>query len=199
VTKIVSEICLIEGVGDKYAEQEFFVPDDFWEFDYKFNKSQLKNKENSKEDRNKLIPINEKAVVVKNPSSLKNIAPAVRGIIDDKGNVYLSVRGNCIHQTIIDALEKMNLLIVDKLWYRNLPTTFVTIQRFRDTDILAMGESNFYLYNKPGYTATEEEIDNSYSPILEAARIKNPHLYIAFTLIGDLEKNPNPPSVSTIF
>lgn len=172
---------LIEGVGDKYAEQKFYIPQEFDEFQNTFNKSQI--------ERDKIIQINERASVVKNPSSLDNFATGVRGVIDKKGNIYLALKNNCIHQTILDALNKMGLLEVSDFWYRKLPTTFITVQRYKNTNILAMGESNLFLQGV--FEATPEEINDAYLPILWETYHKNPHIKITMKLISELEENPS--------
>jgi hypothetical protein len=185
VLKIVKE-SLIEGVADKHIEQRFAIPQEFDEFERKFDLSQV--------ERNKVIQINEKANVIKNPTSLKNVAPGVRGIIDEYGNVYLSLRNNCIHQTILEALEKMGIVTLEQYWSHKPPTNFISIQRVKDTDILAMGESNLLLYDDK----VTPEIKEAYFPILWAAHTKNPQLNIVFKLIGTFLDAQNIPDVSKI-
>lgn len=173
MTKIVRE-----GIGDVYASKRFFIPDEFQEFNQEYEISQ---------NRNKIITINEKAKVIKNPSSLKNIAPDVRGIIDKEGNVYLSIKANCIHQTILDSLEDQGLITVPYRWYQDLPTEFISIQRVGNTDIIAMGESNLVL-DEYRNSFTEEQIQEAYLPIINKAKKLNPNLNIQFGLVNDIRR-----------
>jgi len=175
VSKIVRER-LIEGIGDVYASKRFYIPDEFEDFNQEYEI--LKNKD-------QIITINEKARVIKNPSSLSNIAPDVRGIIDKNGNVYLSIKANCIHQTILDSLEDQGLIKVPDRWYQDLPTEFISIQRVGNTDIIAMGESNLVL-DEYRDSFTEEQIDRAYLPIINKAKKLNPNLNIQFELIHEI-------------
>jgi len=173
MTKIVRE-----GIGDVYASKRFYIPDEFQEFNQQYEI--ISNKD-------KIININEKAKVIKNPSSLANIAPDVRGIIDKRGNVYLSVKANCIHQTILDSLEDQGLIKVPHRWYQDLPSEFISIQRVSDTDIIAMGESNLVL-DEYRDSFTEEQIERAYLPIINRAKKLNPNLNIQFVLIHDIRR-----------
>ena len=137
-----------EGIGDVYASKRFYIPDEFEEFNQEYEISK---------NRDKIIDINEKAKVIVNPTSLTNIAPDVRGIIDKKGNVYLSIKANCIHQTILDSLQFQNLVTVPHRWIHKLPTEFISIQRVGGTDMIAMGESNLVL-DEYRNEFTEQEI-----------------------------------------
>jgi len=83
----------------------------------------------------------------------------------------------------------MNVLEVQDFWYRELPTTFVTVQRYKNSNILAMGESNLYLEGI--YTASKEEINDAYLPFLWETHHKNPHIKVTMKLISELEQNPS--------
>lgn len=165
-----------EGIGDVYASKRFYIPDEFEEFNQEYEISK---------NRDKIIDINEKAKVIVNPTSLTNIAPDVRGIIDKKGNVYLSIKANCIHQTILDSLQFQNLVTVPHRWIHKLPTEFISIQRVGGTDMIGMGESNLVL-DEYRNEFTEQEIANAYLPIINRAKRKNPHLDIRFELVSNL-------------
>jgi len=161
---------LLEGVGDKYAYDRFYIPDEKIEFDEKYNISKI--------ERDKLIRINERASIVKNPISLENFADNVRGLIDKHGNVYLSVRANCIHQTIIDSLVEQGFIKDVPNWMSRFPTEFITIQR--QGQHILMGESNFLL--KVPTAFFNKEIKDSYMPIINKAKEINPTLSILFKL-----------------
>ena len=158
--KIVKE-SLIEGVGDRYALKRFNIPDEEDSFEEDYNISKI--------ERNKIIPVSEKASVVVNPTTIGMIPDFSRGLIDKNGNLYIAIRNNCIHQTIIDGLSQKGLIRnVDK-WYEKLPTEFVTIQKVTGNTI-GLGESNdlsFY---------SQENIEKTYGKIFDKAKEKNPNI-----------------------
>lgn len=173
-----------EGVGDKYAKNRFGIEDEFSEFEKKYKMSNLlKNKED-------IIFQNEYTTIIKNPKSLANIEPEVRGIIDNDGNLYIEKSPNVLHNTLILYLNEMGIIPYNKLWHMTLPTDFITVQRYYDTNIFALGESNEMLlddedrYHDISDVPTKKESLPIFDKYLEKAKKINPHIYFINKRIG---------------
>ena len=74
---------LKEGVGDKYVEKKFHIPDEETEFEKQWQGELQKNVE-------KPFKSNGKLDVYKNPSSLKHFDNSVRAIADENGDLYVA-------------------------------------------------------------------------------------------------------------
>lgn len=75
---------IIEGVGDKYLSDKYPIDPEFYDFEKKYKS--YKNIENKEEV---IFNDGRDFIIIKNPKSLKNFGDSVRGIIDNKGNLYL--------------------------------------------------------------------------------------------------------------
>jgi hypothetical protein len=166
-----------EGVGDKYAEKHFGIDNEFSNFekDYKMM-NLLKNKE-------QIIFQNKHTIIIKNPKSLKNIEPNVRGVIDNDGNLYIEKSPYVTHSVLLIYLSEKGIIPYFRLWHITLPTDFITVQRYSDTNIFALGESNEMLLDdddrfndKNRNVPTRKESLPIFNKYLEKARKINPHI-----------------------
>lgn len=183
MAKIVKE-SLIEGVGDKYLQSKFGMDDEFAEFNKKFNMQQLEK--NKKEGYNEVITDNGKIKLIKNPTSIKNFEHGVRGVIDSKGNLYMSTTfKGIIHVEILELLKSKGIFSGDTKtlgWGKKLPqeSGFLTIQRYKDTNYIAIGESNKNIYELSDW---KEKI-HFYDEFIERAKKVNPTLNFTNKLVG---------------
>lgn len=168
-----------EGVGDTYAEKEFNMPHPNTDFETRYNKE--KNRENQEEK----LGDGDMISLIKNPKSLKNIGYGVRGVIDNKGNLYLEETSKVIHQEILDFLEEKGLISgAMKAWDEELPKFFITVQRYEKNNIIGLGESNSQMYPNEERTNVEfwdripslEESTPVYQEFFDRARPKNPSI-----------------------
>ena len=145
--KIVREH-LIEGVADKFAEKEFYMPSEEAEFDVQYNKKEVESKERDKIIGQYTLKSYGTTSVIKNPSSLKNLGKNVRGVIDVDGNLYMETVNVGTHNTLINYLADKGLMERVDMWHLKRPTKFLTVQRVWDTPIIAIGESNMLLHDR---------------------------------------------------
>lgn len=99
-----------EGVGDKYAERRFNIPNQDDEFEKEYQ--QKLKKDNPSPENGKLVATVEDRTshefvnIYKNPKSLKNFGENVRGISDNNGNLYLAqFDKRFLHSDIGNALK----------------------------------------------------------------------------------------------
>jgi hypothetical protein len=90
--------------------------------------------------------------LIRNPKSLKNFDPSVRGVIDNKGNLYLENHPLKIHHDILKILVDKGLLqdyVFRKNWNAFLPNQigFLTVQRW-GSGAIAIGHSNKLIYDE---------------------------------------------------
>ena len=119
-----------------------------------------------------------------NPVSLKVCGPNVRGVITPSGDLYLENQSNgTIHNDILKTLTGWGVLPgpFRRNWTRKLPieSGFLTVQRYKDTDVICIGESNRLLYTKAGY----EEHIAVFRQFLEAARANHPGITFVDKLV----------------
>jgi hypothetical protein len=169
-----------EDVGEKYAEKAFNIKPEFSDFETKYQKHQ------ANENKDEIIYNNGNIVIIKNPKSLEYIGPSVRGIIDRKGNLYTEQTSKCIHRKLIKILVSKGLLnYEDDEWRDVLPTEFITVQRYNDTNEYEVGESHYPM-------RSTDERDNSllwwekipnyedakpvFQRFIDLANRKNPHI-----------------------
>lgn len=180
--KILSIKQIIESIGDKYLQKKYpgrFV-DDFDDFDKKYNSMKI-DKENmdtvyEREDGWKLL---------KNPKSLKILDRSVRGIILLNGDFYVeSFSKGTIHQDIIKILLDKGIIKDNpgKNWGRKLPeeTGFITVQRYKDSKWIAIGESNKIIYDDEDW----KKYVNHYDKVIAKAKDKNPQINFSNKLVG---------------
>lgn len=165
-----------KDVSGTLATNRFGLPKEFTDFDKKFKTFQnFKNKE-------EIIPYNIKrfsetltGIIIKNPKTLTNIEPDVRGVIDKDGNFYVEVEGLLTHDEMLeDILDKLNLVNYVDDWYVKSPTEFITIQRIYNENLFVIGESymNFHDVKSKKYKIVEP----IFQEFLDKAKIKNPYI-----------------------
>lgn len=132
-----------EGIADKYAESESHMKHPHADFENKYRK--IKNIENNEEIISLTVEDNQ-FDVIKNPKSFKSILINARGIIDNNGNLYVSMQPK-IHSIILKGLINSQLIDEHPKWVSELPTQFITVQRYKDTNIFKLGESNLSMYD----------------------------------------------------
>lgn len=154
---------LLEDVGAKYAEKEFHIPSEFAEFD-----KQYKRKYNNM-NQEIIYKDNRGLIILKNPNSLEYIEPNVRGIIDNKGNLFVEQESATTHIPMIGILCDLGIIKdIDNNWWIKPPTNFITVQRKNNE--IKIGESNaWYSDNKPKSTRIFQEF-------LNKAKEKNPNI-----------------------
>lgn len=159
---------LLEDVGDKYAELKFNIPPKFSEFD-----KQYRRRYNN--IGQEIIFKDGRRVILKNPKTLENIGPWVRGIIDNKGNLYIEQEAMNIHDPLITIVSNLGLVNHNvTTWHIENPNNpfvgFITVQRKDDGNIF-LGESNIW------YTDNEEISYSIFQEYLNKARLRNPGIH----------------------
>jgi hypothetical protein len=124
-----------EGVGDKYAEKKFGVEPEFSDFEKRYASKQNVEQEEVVYQDNELI-------LIKNPKSLEHIGSNVRGVVDKEGNLYVEQEVGNIHEDILKILNSLNLIRYQNNWERKIPSNYITVQRYYNTDLFYLGESN---------------------------------------------------------
>ena len=129
---------LQEGVGDKYAAK-FGIPDDTEERKVQGTDEQIISRDGDWK-------------LLKNPRSLDSLGSSVRGVIIPSGDIYIENFSEKIHHDLLKILYEKGILdgVFTKKWGSQLPTEsgFLTIQRYKNSDDIAIGESNKLLYNE---------------------------------------------------
>ena len=155
---------LKEGVGDKYAEKAFNIPNTDVEFEDRYQQhvmSQRKDPENGElvghvmsgdpYENEDPVPVN----IYKNPKSLKNFGNYVRAIGDTNGNIYVAqINGDFMHGEMRTAL-RMN----------NADTT----EFYRDGNSNRFGVSGTFVYK-----LTKSYMDLSSEQIIKLVRNNKP-------------------------
>lgn len=148
--KIVREK-IIEGVADKYVQQDPYlhaVPDEFGDFEKSYSEEQEKK-------TGKIFFKNNELTLIKNPQSLRNFQPGVRGVILESGDLYVELTDAVVHIQIIEILKNKKIVpeTVDKKWTQKLPSEnkFVTVIRIGNSDTMCIGPSNRAIYDKDNY------------------------------------------------
>jgi len=141
---------IYEGVADTFLQKKHHFDSEFSDFEdeYKTQKSK-EDKEEIVYDKNDINGF--RYVIIKNPKRLKNIDNWTKGIIDKNGNLYVQQFSYHPHQFLIKILSELNLLNFTYDWYKEIPTDFITIQRYEDKNIFCVGESNIPYSNDDFY------------------------------------------------
>ena len=168
---------LDEGLGEQYLKRKYPQYDwEFENFDKKFNDFNNKNIEVIAEDGDWKL--------YKNPGSLQYLGPKVRGVITLNGDLYIENFSDKIHNDILSILFKKGILKgkFKKNWTRKLPddSGFLTVQRYNNSSIMAIGESNRLIYEEDDWN----NLIKKYKPILKKAAEKNPGIKFIDKLIG---------------
>ena len=163
----------IEGVADVYAEKTFGIPD------------------TGKDVVTKTTPLQGEVVhrdgdwmLIRNPNSLEGLGKSVRGVILPNGDYYTENYAEKIHYDLLEILALKGVLPYNpkKNWSKKTPqeSGFLTVQRYKDTDTIAIGESNRLLYDYEFYKANIGQ----YQIFLDAAKRKNPLIRFENKLVG---------------
>lgn len=166
-----------EGVADKYAEREFSIEDTTPDLYRKSLERQLSRE-------TEVIAQEGDWKLIKNPKSIDLTSEGSRGVITANGDLYMENKSTKIHHDLLKILFAKGILKGEfsKRWSKQLPseTGFLTVQRFKATDHIAIGESNRIIYNK-------EDFDNYfeiYKDFMDRARKVNPNLSFQDKLVG---------------
>ena len=124
-------------------------------------------------------------LIFKNPNDLNLIGPSSRGLIDKYGNLFIESYSNkTIHNDILAILYNTGLLEgkFRKNWGGKLPqdSGFLTIQRYKDSNFIAIGESNRLIYDENNW----KEKESLYDEFLKLVRKKNPDMTFTTKLVG---------------
>ena len=112
--------------------------------------------------------------IIKNPTSLENIGENVRGIIDKDGDLFVEENSIMTHNDMLNLLETNNLVKNVHIWWRKLPTEFITVQRMYDKNLFVLGESNEMMYDKK--SKEYQEAEPIFKKFLDKAKLKNPKI-----------------------
>lgn len=172
-----------EDVGEKYAEKTFNIKPEFSDFEDRYQRYR------ANENNEEIIYNDGSLIIIRNPKSLENIGSSVRGVIDKKGNLYTERKSKCVHDKILKILSSKGILEYDEDedddWRDVLPTEFITVQRYNDTNEYEVGESHYPM-------RSTDERDNSllwwktipnyedakpvFQRFIDLANRKNPHI-----------------------
>jgi hypothetical protein len=181
VKKIVRD-SILEDVADKAREQMFNIPSDHVGFEKKHASAEMKKKETPQ--NNILFAKKDDWSLIKNPTSLKDFGSEVRGVILPNGDFYLESTFGSIHQDILKILHAKGVLKEEptRNWGRKLPqeSGFLTVQRYKDSDKIAIGESNRVIYEEPEY----EKNRKHYTAFMVKAKERCPNIEFVDKLVG---------------
>jgi len=161
-----------EGVGDKYAEKRFGIPDTDRLADLKYSQQQILKTEEPvayvTDIDNNICPI------FKNPKSLSNFEGYVRAIADKDGNIYVAAANNMFN----------HIKMADELGIENFSSNlnnYVALVRVANKNSFGLSDTTEWNIQKG------EEERKLNEEILRKARIKNPQYeffmnYYAFSL-----------------
>lgn len=175
--KIINEVITNfykEGVGDEYLKRKYGMKTD----DDRFEKQYAtQNKNGFYRDKD--------WVLLKNPSSSDEFNNGARGVIVPNGDLYIEgYGGERIHNDILKILAQKNVLgsIPRKNWTRKLPNEagFLTVQQYKNSPYIAIGESNRLIYDQDDYNKYIDEYDR----FINRAQSKNPNLKFINKLVG---------------
>jgi hypothetical protein len=159
-----------EGVADIAAEKLFNIPNET------SKKSLAPNEE--------LIARDGKWALIKNPVSMDSLNRNVRGVITKDGDVYMENFSEKIHHDLLKILFDRGIIKGEfsKKWNKQLPTEsgFLTVQRYKDTENICIGESNRLLYDAENY----DRFIPYYSAFIKKAQEKNTELKLRDKLVG---------------
>jgi hypothetical protein len=159
-----------EGVADIAAERMFNIP----------NETEKKFLASTEE----IIARDNKWALIKNPSSINSLGSNVRGVITKDGDVYMENFSEKIHHDLLKVLFGKDIIKGEfsKKWSKQLPTEsgFLTVQRYKNTEHICIGESNRLLYDKENY----DKFIPYYSSFIKKAQKKNPQLKLEDKLVG---------------
>lgn len=190
LNELLMEQNISDDVADKYFEKLTGKSDEFNNFEKKYASIQ------SKEENNEIFNVrnSDNWTIIKNPVDLNSFESGVRGVITSNGDFYLELTSNgTIHNDIIGVLKEKGVVSpsVQKNWGLRIPqqSGFLTVQRYKKSFSIAIGESNRLIYNIDSYN----KYISYYDEFLNKAKIKNPNIDFVDKLVGvKFIKNGNP-------
>lgn len=121
ITESQLKTLISDGVGDKYAENQFHIP------------NTVDNYTNPIPDHDIVATIINGNPIIKNPSDPNSIGQYARGIIDKDGNLYMEKEGRNVHAEIIAHFSREGLInykyTPDSRWFYMSPDElgFITV------------------------------------------------------------------------
>ena len=96
------------------------------------------------DNKEEIISVINETLIVKNPKNLSPFFNNIKGIIDNKGNLYVSSSNyNIIHSDILNVLYSKNIIskfdFIDI--YKKIPFDFLSIQRIWNKNIFTYSNS----------------------------------------------------------
>ena len=121
--------------------------------------------------------------IIRNPHALTGLGPKCRGIVLESGDLYLENHSDgTIHNDILRILYAQGFLegVFRKNWTLKLPAEsgFLTVQRYQDKSLLAIGESNRLLYREDDYRKNIEHYKD-----YKLIGIKDPLIIMRYDLV----------------
>jgi tRNA nucleotidyltransferase (CCA-adding enzyme) len=137
---VIKKKGMSEGVGDKYAERKWGIPDDDTKLNKIFpNKIDDSMGEKIGEVESSDIFGNESVTpIFKNPKSLKNFADYVRAIADDKGNLYVAQFDESFNHG--DMSREMNLMFKNGIYGNQ--DKYQLLHRIGNTNSFGLSDSS---------------------------------------------------------
>jgi len=195
----LSEMGVEEGVGDKFLQNRGVMPDEEQEFNKQYD---ILNQENVVADITRYDNIPN--YIIKNPKNLKGFKCDVRGIIDNKGNLYVQTNSedDLLHDNMIEELNHLGVLKSVDEWWKKPPVEFITVHREGCTNQFMVGESQF-LYGHDADTSildkfglSQEESNLIFHTFLDRAKMINPKLSFPYKKISDYNRKIVSPSMN---
>jgi hypothetical protein len=162
---------LLEGIGDKYAENRFGIPNKEDEFEMKYQQSRNQDPIATSVVRGKTISI------YKNPINLSGFANGCRGVVSKNGDLFIaSTMEGVIHTDILQIIKKKGYIKSNATNWEDIENTpnvdFVCVQRIWDKKEFAIAES--YAIPKKRKIEEREKVLLFIKNIFDAAKSKNP-------------------------
>jgi len=165
-----------EGVGDEYLTNKYNIPQEFQDFEKQYK---------ARQSDDTIIYRDGDWILYKNPKNLKNIGESARGVIDNDGNLFIENYSEAIHHDIIKILIARGYLKgyeFKKNWNKFLPSEigFLTVQRYKNTNNIAIGHSNKLIYDDYGF----KQYYQDFNDFMNKAKSKNPNINFETKLVS---------------
>lgn len=179
-----------ESLTDKYLNKKFGFKGEFEDFERYWKRMQMQARKIDA-DKDVVVYTDKDGDwrLIKNPSSIDTLGSKARGVIITKtGDIYMEEYSKYIHNDLLTFLHEIGVLEgqFKRNWNGKLPTEsgFLTVQRYKDTDIIAIGESNKLIYKEDDW----HRLIHIYDKVIGLCKSKNPNLNLTNKLVGT--KNP---------
>jgi len=137
--KYNDEVGVDEGVGDKYLERKFGIPDADAEFNARYDRERQASLVEKPVAEVRNSTYNSMTPIYKNPKSLINFENEVRAISDSQGNIYVALEyGYFLHGDMAKALRFFGTYgeIYDHL------DEYVLLHRVGDSNVFGLSDSS---------------------------------------------------------